>query len=144
MADSERQVWMETLENFKMTSSNGNIFRVTGLLCGEFPGHGEFPSQRPVTRSFDVFFGLRLNKRLSKQSRRRWFETPSRPLWRRFNLLFLSVQNTVHDFTTKRRGKCILWIVQLDKIDIDRTYFSVRQWYCRAGCRMYLDVWNGC
>ena len=27
---------------------------------------GEFPTQRPVTRSFDVFFDLRLNKRLSK------------------------------------------------------------------------------
>ena len=52
---------------FMMTSSNGNIFRVTGLLCGEFTGPGEFPTQRPVTRSFDVFFDLRLNKRLSKQ-----------------------------------------------------------------------------
>ena len=50
-----------------MTSSNGNIFRVTGPLCGEFTGPGEFPTQRPVTRSFDVFFDLRLNKRLSKQ-----------------------------------------------------------------------------
>ena len=39
-----------------MTSSNGNIFRVTG------PVTGEFPSQRPVTRSFAVFFDLRLNK----------------------------------------------------------------------------------
>ena len=39
-----------------MTSSNGNIFRVTGPLCGEFTGPGEFPAQRPVTRSFDVFF----------------------------------------------------------------------------------------
>ena len=38
-----------------MTSSNGNIFRVSGHLCGEFP------TQRPVTRSFDVFFDLRLN-----------------------------------------------------------------------------------
>ena len=37
---------------------------------------GRFPSQRPVTRSFDVLFDLRLNKRFSKQSRRRWFETP--------------------------------------------------------------------
>ena len=36
-----------------MTSSNGNIFRVTGRLCGEFTGPGEFPTQRPVTRSFD-------------------------------------------------------------------------------------------
>ena len=31
---------------------------------------GEFPSQRPVTRSFDVFYDSRLNKRLSKQLRR--------------------------------------------------------------------------
>ena len=49
-----------------MTSSNGNIFRVTGPLCGEFTGPGEFPTQRPVTRSFDVFFNLRPNKRLSE------------------------------------------------------------------------------
>ena len=53
-----------------MTSSNENIFRITGHLCGEFTGHGhaEFPAQRPVTRSFDVFFDLRPNERLSKQS----------------------------------------------------------------------------
>ena len=51
-----------------MTSSNGNIFRVTGHLCGKFTGPGEFPAQRPVTLSFDVCFDLRLNKRLSKQS----------------------------------------------------------------------------
>ena len=52
------------------TSSNGNIFRVTGPLCGEFTGPGEFPTQRPVTLSFDVFFDLRLNKRLSKRNNR--------------------------------------------------------------------------
>ena len=46
---------------------------------------GEFPSQRPVTRSFDVFFDLRLNKRLSKQSWGWWFETQTRPLWRQCN-----------------------------------------------------------
>ena len=50
-----------------MASSNGNIFRVTGHLCGNSPVPGEFPAQRPVTRSFDVFFDLRLNQRLSKQ-----------------------------------------------------------------------------
>ena len=43
-----------------MTSSNRNIFRVTGPLCGEFTGPGEFRGQRPVTLSFDVFFDLRL------------------------------------------------------------------------------------
>ena len=46
---------------------------------------GEFPSQMPVTRSFDVFFYLPVNKRLSKEPIRRWFETPSRSLWRHYN-----------------------------------------------------------
>ena len=68
-----------------MTSSNGNIFRVTGHLWGNSPVPGEFPTQRPVTRSFDVFFDLRLNKRLSKQSWGWWFETLSRSLWRHRN-----------------------------------------------------------
>ena len=68
-----------------MTSSNGNIFRVTGPLCGEFTGPGEFPTQRPVTRSFDVSFDLRLNKWLSKQPWGWWFETPLWSLWRQCN-----------------------------------------------------------
>ena len=68
-----------------ITSSNGNIFRVTGPLCGEFTGHRWIPAQRPVTRSFCVFFDLRLNKHLSKQSWDWWFQTPSSPLWRHCN-----------------------------------------------------------
>ena len=48
---------------YMMVSLNGNIFRVSGHLCEEFTG------DRPVTRNFDVFFDLRLNKRLSKQWR---------------------------------------------------------------------------
>ena len=68
-----------------MASSNGNIFCVTGHLCGNSPVSGEFPAQRPVTRSFDVFFDLRPNKRLSKQWWGWWFETLSCPLWRHCN-----------------------------------------------------------
>ena len=64
-------------------------FRVTGHLCGEFTGSrwipGEFPTQRPVTWSFDVFFDLRPSKRLSKQWWGWWFETQSCPLWRHCN-----------------------------------------------------------
>ena len=45
------------------------------------PVTGEFPAQRPVTRSFDVFFDLCLNKRLSKQWWGWWFVTPSHLLW---------------------------------------------------------------
>ena len=49
------------------------------------PATGEFDSQRPVTQSFGVYFDLTLNKRLSKPSRRRWFETPSWSLWLQCN-----------------------------------------------------------
>ena len=47
------------------------------ICAGNSPVPGEFPAQRPVTRSFEVFFDLRLNKRLSKQSWGWWFETLS-------------------------------------------------------------------
>ena len=63
-----------------MTPSNGNIFRVTGHCVGNSPVTGECSARRPVTRSFDVFFDLHPNKRLSKQSWGWWFETPSRLL----------------------------------------------------------------
>ena len=55
------------------------------ICVGNSPAPGEFPAQRPVTRSFDVFFDLRPNKRLSKQWWGWWFDTPSRPLWRQCN-----------------------------------------------------------
>ena len=57
------------------------------LCTGNSPVTSEFPSQKPVTQSFDVFFDLHLNNRLSKQSRGWWFETPSRALWRHCNAL---------------------------------------------------------
>ena len=72
-----------------MTSSNGNIFSVTSPLWWESTGHRWFRPQRPVTRSFDVFSNMGLDKRLSKQTRRRWFETLSRLSWRHCNDLSL-------------------------------------------------------
>ena len=55
------------------------------ICAGNSPVHGEVPAQRPVTRSFDVFFDLRSNKRLSKQWRGWWFERQLSPLWRHRN-----------------------------------------------------------
>ena len=55
------------------------------LCTGNSSVTGEFPSQRPVTQSFDVFLEMCLNKRLSKQLWGWWFETPSRSLWRHYN-----------------------------------------------------------
>ena len=62
-----------------------NISTLLALCARNSPVTGEFPSQRPATRSFDAFFDLRLNKRLSKHSWGLWFETPSRSLWRQCN-----------------------------------------------------------
>ena len=64
-----------------VTSSNGNISCVTGPLCREFTGHRWIPLTKASDAEFDVFFDLRLNKRLSKPSTGRWFETPSRLSW---------------------------------------------------------------
>ena len=70
--------WRHQMETFSA---------LLAICAGNSPVPGEFPAQRPVTRSFDVFFDLRLNKRLSKQSRGWWIETISRPLWRHCNTL---------------------------------------------------------
>ena len=63
------------------------------ICAGNSPVPGEFLTQRPVTRSFDVFFDVRLNKRLSKQSWGWWFETLSRPLLRHRNVCFQILTN---------------------------------------------------
>ena len=68
-----------------MTSSNGNISALLAICAGNSLVPGEFPAQRPVAGSFDVFFDLRLDKRLNKQSWGWWFETPSWSLWRHCN-----------------------------------------------------------
>ena len=60
-------------------------------LAGNSPITDEFPSQRSVTRSVEVFFDLRLNKRLSKQSYGWWLETSLRSLWGHFNAKWSSL-----------------------------------------------------
>ena len=71
--------------NSMMTSSNGNIFRVTGHLWGEFTGPRWIPHTKASDAGLWCFFDLRLNKPLSKLSWGWWFETLSRPLWRHCN-----------------------------------------------------------
>ena len=64
--------WRHQMETFSA---------LLALCAGNSPVSGEFPAQRPVTRSFGVFFDLHLIKRLSKHSRGWWFETLWSPLW---------------------------------------------------------------
>ena len=68
--------WCHQMETFSV---------LLAISAGNSPVLGEFPAQRPVRRSLDIFFDLHPNKRLSKQWWGWWFETPSCPLWRHCN-----------------------------------------------------------
>ena len=102
------------------------IFSALLDICGgNSPVTGEFPSQRPVTQSFDVFFVLRLNKRLRKQSCGWWFETPSCSFWRHCNdhgtsiprgVLYYVIQNTLKPIS-------ITWVRPWQ-----RYYWQLTQW----------------
>ena len=70
--------WRHQMETFSA---------LLAICAGNSPVSGEFTAQRPMTRSFDILFDLRFNKRLSKQSWGWWFETPPRSLWRHCNVL---------------------------------------------------------
>ena len=82
-----------------------DTFSVLLAICaGNSSLTGDFPSQRPVTRSFDIFFDLSMNKRLSKQLWGWWFETPSCSLWRQCNDCWHSLalwQNCADEMRTK-------------------------------------------
>ena len=69
---SARSWWRHQMETFSA---------LPALCAANSPVTGEFLSQRPVPRSFDVFFDLHPNTQLSKESWGWWLETPSRPLW---------------------------------------------------------------
>ena len=84
--------WWHQMETF---------FALLAICSGNSPVTGEFPSQRPVMRSFEVFFHLRLNKRLSQQTWGWWFETPSRSLWLHCNVMMISYSSiTLSVFST--------------------------------------------
>ena len=74
--------WRHQMETFST---------LLAFCVGNSPVTGEFPSQRPVTWSFDVFFDLHLNKPLGKQSWGWWFETTSHSLWLHCNDLCMSL-----------------------------------------------------
>ena len=78
--------WRHQMETFS---------ELLAICAGNSPVPAEFLAQKPVTRNFDVFFDLRLNKQRSKQPWGWWFETLSCPLWRHCN----AVMNTMSRLT---------------------------------------------
>ena len=98
--DILRSWWRHQMETFSA---------LLDLCAGNSPVTGEFPSQRPVTRSCDVFFDLGLNKRLSKQSWDWWFETPACSLWRHLNVDLTRYITLVFNQRFDMRFKTLRW-----------------------------------
>ena len=85
----------ESLQNTWWRHQMETYSALLSICARNSPVPGEFPTQRPVTRSFDVFSDLRLNIRVGKRSRGWWFETLSRSLWRHRNDITVSVPVSV-------------------------------------------------
>ena len=85
--------WRHQMETFSA---------LLAICTGNSPVSGEFPSQRPVTPGFDVFFDLDLNKRLSKQSKRWWFETQYCSLWRHRSVIIMRLLHIMYIIS----GRC--------------------------------------
>ena len=81
--------WRHQMESFSA---------LRAICAGNSLVTGEFPAQRPGTRSFDAIFDLRLNKQLSKQLWSWWFETPSCSLWRHCDVLTITESCASPDF----------------------------------------------
>ena len=78
--DNSISWWRHQMETFSA---------LLAICAGNSPVPGELIAQRPVARSFHVFFDLQPNERLSKQSWAWWFDAPSRPLWCHSNGLLM-------------------------------------------------------
>ena len=104
-------------------------------LCeGNSPVAGEFPSQRPVTWSLDVFFDLCQNKRLSKQSWCWWFEMPSHSLWRHCNG---NVKSLIMGFITKCTiSMCNICSSSQSNVFIDCFTFPLHNPKCQKFCQI--------
>ena len=101
---------METLSASWWRHQMETFPALLAICAGNSPVPGEFPTQKPVKRSFDVFFDLRLNKRLSKQSWGWWFETLSRPLWRHRNDYWPFCEGNISGgFPTERHNNTGCW-----------------------------------
>ena len=111
-ASEQNSWWRHEMETFSA---------LLAICAGNSPVPGDFPAQRSVTRSYDVFFDLRLNKRLSKQSWGWWFETPSRPLWRHLNVI----------------KQLVDWLLKLDAFCCNVSKIFDQAYYCAPNNRTY-------
>ena len=147
--------WRHQMETFSA---------LLAIYAGNSSVSGEFPAQRSLTRSLDVFFDLRLDGRLSKHSRGWWLETPSCPLWRQSNEVTAAVMDklprkygpvTMIVPASGHQVRCIPWVqmgtfnkeiglfCRLNSLHwiyfVGNTYNRVYIWYCKYGENRYCE-----
>ena len=138
-----------------MTSSNGKISALLTLCEGNPPVTGGFPWQRQVTRNVDISLDLHLDKRLSKQSRRRWFEMPSCSLWLHCNDWYiihyiddLIMRCTEKFITSYKQMMIIMKITMMIMMMImwglyDCNLLShMYMWHCKCQNVTHLNSWS--
>ena len=97
--------------------------------AGNSPITGELPAQRPVTRSFDAFFDVRL----SKQPWGWWFDTPSCPLWRHCNGSCI-IKPVIPVMINENKCNLFLHILkQISRQRVNAENTWVMKWYCNLG-----------
>ena len=122
LALSGQSWWRHQMETFSA---------LLAICAGNSPAPGEFPAQRPVTRSFHVFFYLRSNNRLSKQWRGWWFEKQSSPLWRHRNDWMWSSQGVViGEKVVIMPSPCFQWPLLKHAMLYDLSYVMIANRYC--------------
>ena len=112
------------------------FYALLAPFAGNSPVTGDFPSQRPVTRSFDVFFYLHLNKRLSKQ-----IETPLGSLWRHRNDRCLTQRGGEKDKFNRRFLNHVSFTVGSGQDVV--TPVMCKQWKLPQSCisNIYIYIW---
>ena len=120
--------WRHQLETFSA---------LLAICAGISPVTTEFRSQRSVTRSFDGFFYLCLNKRLSRESWGWWYETPSESLWRHCDSYTDTSKNSLATGKSGRflnayqRGHRGHFIWNLPQVNVRKSHW----WYVNIGSR---------
>ena len=135
--------------SFMMTSWNGDMFRVTGHLWGEFTGDRWFPRIKASDAELRCFLWSAPEQTMSKQSRRRWFETPSRSFWHHCNIIHI-IRIPVCPW--RRWIRCLSYVAgrKLLSYNASKLYFSPQHpiyhnalWRQTDGLLVTADDWYG-
>ena len=119
--------WRHQMETFSA---------LLAICAGNSQVPGEFLTQRPVTRNFDVFFDLSPNKLVNKQSWGWWFETPSHPLWRYRNDV-VSTSLCRYNVTLQWRHRYGMLLLNIQMMKVDMITLTIAELCCKKWNRAW-------